>query len=185
MRGYLRNRPSRTQFKVASSSVKEFELGTPQGGVLSPFLFNVLMHSLLSLFPDVPGLTITCNADDICIHADTPQVLQRFLHSFCASSSLCGLIISSEKSRIFTLRNLRTLPAFTVGNSAIPVCTQYVYLGAPVRIYSATPVRQRVNPIVPDHLTHLQLLLAPLKWLLKNATGISIPVARTIYITFI
>ena len=91
----------------------------------------------------------------------------------------------TRKSRIFTLCNLRTLPAFTVGNSAISVCTQYVYLGAPVRIPSATPVRQRVHPIVHDLLTRMQQRLTPLKWFLNNATGISIPVARTIYTTFI
>lgn len=185
VREYLRNRTSRVLFKGAISSVEGFELGTPQGGVLSPFLYNVLMHRLLSLLPEVPGLTITCYADDICIHAHTPEILQHFLHSFYVSSSSCGLIISPEKSRIFTLRNPRTLPAFTVGNSAIPVCTQYVYLGAPVRIPSTTPTRQRVHPIVHDLLTRLQQRLTPLRWLLNNATGVSIPVARTIYITFI
>ncbi|XP_063858328.1 uncharacterized protein LOC135099751 [Scylla paramamosain] len=185
VREYLRNRTSRVLFKGASSTVQKFELGTPQGGVLSPFLFNILMHRMLSLLPDVPGITVTCYADDICIHAHTPAVLQHFLHSFSISSSLCGLIISPEKSRIFTLRNPRSLPAFTVGHSVIPVCTQYVYLGAPVRILSSTPARQRVHPVVRDLLTRLQLRLTPLQWLLNNATGVSIPVARTIYTAYI
>ena len=185
IREYLRNMTSRVLFKGAYSSTEGFELGTPQGGVLSPFLFNVLMHRLLSSLPEVPGLTITCYANDICIHAPTPEVLQQFLQPFYVSTSSCGLLISPTKSRIFTLRNPRTLPAFTVGNNPIPVCKQYVYLGAPVRILPASLTRQRVHPIVHDLLARLHLRLAPLKWLLNNATGISIYVARTIYTTFL
>ena len=105
----------------------------------------------------------------------TLAVLQHFLHSLYDSTSLCGLIISLDKSCIFTLLNPRTLPAFTMGNSVIPVCTQYVCLGAPVTILSSTPARPPVHPVVQDLLTRLQLRLTPLRWLLNNSTGVSIP----------
>ncbi|MPC28548.1 hypothetical protein E2C01_021757 [Portunus trituberculatus] len=107
------------------------------------------MHRMFSLLPDVPSITVTYYADDICIH------------------------------------NPGGLPAFPVGNSVIPVCTQYVYLGVPVRILSSTPARQRDHPVVHDLLTQLQLCLASLRWLLNNTTGVSIPVARTIYTAYI
>jgi len=185
IREYLRNRTSRVLFKGAYSSSKEFELGTPQGGVLSPFLFNVLMHRLLTLLPDVPGTTVSCYADDICVHSNSPADLQHFLLSFYESSSSCGLILSQEKSRIFSPRNPRTLPVFSAGNSVIPLCTQYSYLGAPVRVTPAIPARQRVHPLVSGLLHRLQQRFTPFKWLTNNATGISIPVARTLYIAFI
>ncbi|XP_076036221.1 uncharacterized protein LOC143022108 isoform X1 [Oratosquilla oratoria] len=185
IRGYLQNRNSRVLFKGAYSNTREFELGTPQGGVLSPFLFNILMHRFLSLLPDIDGTTITCYADDICIHSRSPQDMQRFLQSFHLSSSSCGLVISPEKSRILSFRPARTLPEFTVGNTIVPLCSQYLYLGAPVRITPSIPARQRVHPIVQDLLTRLQRRLTPLRWLTNNIAGVSIPVARTIYITFI
>ena len=185
IRGYLRNRTSRVLFKGVLSPAKDFDLGTPQGGVLSPFLFNVLVHRLLCLLPDVDDTTITCYADDICIHSSSSDGMQRFLNSFYESASKCGLIISSEKSRIFSSRLARNLPEFTLGNSIIPLCTQYLYLGAPVRITPSIPARQRVHPIVQDLLVRLQRRLTPLRWLTNPAAGISIPVARTIYITFI
>jgi len=72
VRGYLCNRTSHVLFKGVCSSYERFELGTPQGGVLSPFLFNILMHRLLSLLPTIPGTTVTCYADDICIHSTSP-----------------------------------------------------------------------------------------------------------------
>ncbi|XP_045106666.1 uncharacterized protein LOC123501726 [Portunus trituberculatus] len=185
IRAYLRDRTSCVLFKGVLSTTKNFELGTPQGGVLSPSLFNILMHRLLSLLPDVTDTTITCYADDICIHSNSPDDMQRFLQSFYVSASSCGLIISPEKSRTFSPRPARNLPEFTVGNNVIPLCTQYLYLGAPVRITPAIPARQRVHPIVQDLLARLQRRLAPLKWLTNYAARLSIPVARTFYIAFI
>jgi len=185
IRGYLSNRTSRVLFKGACSTSKELELGTPQGRVLSPFLFNVLMHGLLTLLPDIPGTTVTCYADDICVHSTSAADLQRFLQSFHESSSACGFILSPDKSRVFSPRGPRTLPVFTAGHSVIPPCTQYLYLGAPVRITPAIPARQRVHPIIQDLLHRLDQRFVPFKWLTNNAAGISIPLARTIYIAFI
>ncbi|XP_068229696.1 uncharacterized protein [Palaemon carinicauda] len=156
-----------------------------QWGVLSPFLFNILLHRLLSFLPNTDNTTITCCADDICIHSTSPDHLQRFLSSFYESASSCDLIISPGKSRIFSPRPARNLPEFTVGNNVVPLCTQYIYLGAPVQIAPSIPVRQRVHPIVQDLLARLQRRLTPLKWLTNYSAGVSIPVARTIYIAFI
>ena len=185
IRGYLCDRVSRVLFKGACSTYKRFELGTPQGGVLSPLLFNVLMHRLLSLLPVIPGTTIMCYADDICIHSTSPHDLQRFLHDFYVASISCGLLISPEKSRVLSSRNLRALPAFTLGGTVIPHCTQYTYLGAPVRVTPAIPARQRIHPIVKDLIGRLEPRFAPIKWLATKATGVSIPVARTLYKLFL
>ena len=97
----------------------------------------------------------------------------------------CGLIISPEKSRIFSSHNLRAMPAFTIGGNIIPHCTHNTYLGAPVRITPAIPARQRIHPIVKNLLDCLQSRFASVKWLATNATGVSIPVVRTLYILFL
>ncbi|XP_064086111.1 uncharacterized protein LOC135201165 [Macrobrachium nipponense] len=124
--------------------------------------------------------------DDICIHSTPLDHLQRFLSSFYESASSCGLIISPGKSRIFSPRPARNLPEFIVGNNVVPLCTQYIYLGAaPVRITPSIPARHRVHPIVQDLLARLQRRLTPLKWLTNYSAGVSIPVARNIYIAFI
>lgn len=54
IRSYLCKRSSRILYKGACSSFKSFEMGTPQGGVLSPFLYKVLLHRLLPLPSDIP-----------------------------------------------------------------------------------------------------------------------------------
>ena len=45
--GYLSNRRSQVPFKGALGDDQDFNLGTPQGGVLSPTPFNVLMLKLV------------------------------------------------------------------------------------------------------------------------------------------
>ena len=185
IKGYLTNRSSRVFFCGSYSSSRNFLLGTPQGGVLSPFLFNILMHRLLTTLPVVPGVTVTCYADDLCVHSSSPAHLQLFLHSFSQTSATCGLVVSPQKSRIFSCRPPATLPEFTLGDSVVPLCSQYCYLGAPVRISPVLPARRQPHPIVRDLLNRLQRRLRPLQWLTNNASGISIPVARTVYLTFI
>ena len=185
IRGYLSDRHSRVFFSGAYSPSREFHLGTPQGGVLSPFLFNILMHRLLTSLPDIPGTTITCYADDICIHSTSPRDLQLLLDSLSVASSQCGIIVSPEKSRIFSCRPHHTLPDFTIGRFVIPLCLQYSYLGAPVKISPALAARGQLHPIIRDLLARLQRRLKPLQWLTNHSSGISIPVARTVYIAFI
>ena len=64
-------------------------------------------------------------------------------------------------------------------------CWRHRFLTAPVKISTALPVRRQSHPIIHDLLAQLQGRLRPLHWLTNNSSGISIPVARTIYITFI
>jgi len=112
--------------------------------------------------------------------------LKIFRHSSMLSMHLLLPMVSSfpqTKSRIFSFRNLRALPEFTVSRNVIPHCTQYLYLGAPVRITPAIPARQRVHPIVKD-LDRLQQRFIPIKWFANNATGVSIPLARTLSIYY-
>ena len=93
IRGYLRNRTSRVLFHGASSTYRELELGTPQGGVLSPFLFSLLMHRLLTLLPDIPGTTVLCYViTSVCI----PPLLLTFNAFF----------------RLFMIRHLLVVSSF-------------------------------------------------------------------------
>ena len=66
IRDYLFNRTAQVWFQGAVSSEEVFELGTPQGGVLSPMLFNVLMDKIARYsFPQ--GTQVLIYADDILL----------------------------------------------------------------------------------------------------------------------
>ena len=109
-------------FSGVYSHSRSFHLGTPQEVVLSLLLLNILMHNWISSLPDIPGITITCYADDICAHCFTKQ----FLTSFSVAFSYCGIIVSPDKSRIFSCRPPQGLPNFTIGGTVISLCSQYL-----------------------------------------------------------
>ena len=45
---YLQNRKGCIKMQGAKSSMKNFDLGTPLGSCISPFLFNIIMNRLIS-----------------------------------------------------------------------------------------------------------------------------------------
>lgn len=55
----------------------------------------------------------------------------------------------------------------------------------PIRIPLSIPARQRVHPIVQDLPARLQRRLTSFKWLVTCVAGVSLPLARTVKITFI
>ena len=65
-KNYLMNRQARVRFQGTLSTYKDLENGTPQGGILSPYLFSLLMENLLNL--QLPrNVDIFIFADDVCV----------------------------------------------------------------------------------------------------------------------
>ena len=83
--------------------------GTPQGGVLSPILFNCAlenMHAALQSLPKVQANALQINhlqwADDLVLLANSEERMSALIN--CATKSLqrCGLHLNKEKSRLLT-----------------------------------------------------------------------------------
>ncbi|XP_076049533.1 uncharacterized protein LOC143030260 [Oratosquilla oratoria] len=58
------------------SEEETFELGTPQGGVPSPMLYNILMDKI-ARYEFTQGTKVIIYADDILIQCDTPKTLSK------------------------------------------------------------------------------------------------------------
>lgn len=65
--GCRSNQRSRVLYEKPCRTTKGFDLGKPQGGVLSQFLLSVLTCSLLSQLTDVYDTTVTY-AEHLCMH---------------------------------------------------------------------------------------------------------------------
>ena len=68
---YLRGRQTYVECRNAQSTFRKVRAGVPQGGVLSPILFNVYMSGL----PTPPdGIKLTSYADDCTSYASGPTI---------------------------------------------------------------------------------------------------------------
>ncbi len=83
--------------------------------------------------------------------------------------SLTVAYVSPDKSKIFSCRPPATLPDYTVGGTVISLCTQYCYLGAPVKISPVFHAGRQAHPLIRDLLDRLQRRLQPLQWLTNNS----------------
>ena len=111
--------------------------GCPQGGILSPFLWNLVVDDLLSLTPkDTPGY-LQAFADDIVSLAegnDLEVIWDRTRKTINTIINWCqtkDLTISALKTKIvmFTWNKKWTLRPIVVGNTTIELSTSAKFLG--------------------------------------------------------
>ena len=121
--------------------------GCPQGGILSPFLWNLVMDDLLNHSKNkIPG-DLQGFADDLCLLVSTNlpstgrpsadvyplrEATQRGLRAINAWCKSVGLKLSALKSQlvIFTHRkNITITDAIQVDGNPIPVCESTKFLG--------------------------------------------------------
>ncbi|XP_068241088.1 uncharacterized protein [Palaemon carinicauda] len=122
---YTRGREARVTFQGATSPFLPLENGTPQGGILSPFLFNVLVENLLLI--ELPqGIEMFIYADDICIvcpHSvrihNQSQKMQRALNAIVHECNELGLKINPLKTRAMAIKYFEPPPPLFIGNNPI------------------------------------------------------------------
>ena len=175
IRGYLSNRSASVLFHgVKSGNTRTFELGTPQGGVLSPMLFNVLMHTLISNLPLQRDEALICYADDICLKTTSKLRLQSLLTALTQKCIECGLIMSVEKTQILNRHKTQPFP-FTINNTVLKTCESYRYLG----------IETNDPKYISSLRERLYSRLKPLRVLTGKTFGLNVKLARTFYLAFI
>ena len=132
-RNYLKNRLARVKSQGVTSEYNQLIKGTPQGGILSPFLFNMLMKNIAYL--QLPKSTdIFIYADDVCVCVVVrgPRkvvTMQRALDIIAEKSAELGLKINIDKTKAMMLK-AATLQARLIFNQTTPQwVNQYMYLG--------------------------------------------------------
>lgn len=114
-------------FQGQRSESRKLQMGTRQGGVLSPTLFNVLMNVIVSAeYPE--GVTCLSYADDILLQANTHTAMQRSLDIVTEVCNRKDLVVSSEKTKPVTKKPERDKPLMLHGHKLKKVDC-YKYLG--------------------------------------------------------
>ena len=176
IRQYLSNRQARVYYGgYLTDREAEMDLGTPQGGVLSPFLFNVLMDKLISNIKLKPTDNIICYADDICLRSESLVDMQNLVTQLYESTLECGLVISVPKTKIMWPSD-SVDSRVTVGDTALTTCTSYKYLGITM------PLQDNYVSQLKQRLTQR---LRPLKALSGRYAGANVKICRMFYLSYI
>lgn len=115
IKAFLRDRTATLHFGTAcSDKITLGTCGTPQGAVLSPFLFNVAMYPLARKLSAIPHIRHAIYADDVTIWTRTGssdevvEALQRAADEVQRHARKNGLECSPAKSELFLM--CRKLP---------------------------------------------------------------------------
>ena len=131
LKNYTQDRQSRVRFQGHVSTYKTHENGTPQGGILSPLLFNILMEDLAKL--QLPNLVeIFIFADDIAIVARGPHKLtntQKALNTISNKCTELGLKINSNKTKAMAIKTPKPNTPLMLSNQPIEWVNHFMYLG--------------------------------------------------------
>ena len=129
---YLSERTARVRFQGRVSGPRNFENGTPQGGVLSPTLFNVLMECIVRT-PLHGNVTLLSYADDLALvctgRGDRVRRAQKALDSVTTACQDLGLRVSAEKSKAMAVLTASPEATLTIQGARLEWCAHYQYLG--------------------------------------------------------
>ena len=133
MREFLSNRAFKVYFEGHTSEEYKITAGVPQGSILSPLLFNIMLHDI----PKTPGISSAEYADDITIFAvgnnmgDLLQLIQSHLNKIQTWARSWGLKISTLKTKAIFFTNKRNInpPPLTLGGITLDYVVEAKYLG--------------------------------------------------------
>ena len=176
-KNYILNREARVRFQGITSSFKPFENGTPQGGILSPYLFNILIENLLQI--QLPfGVEIFIFADDICIVARGPARVSRMQAALRLIQEECtrlGLKINTAKTCAMAIKSPTPAAQITLSNQPIQWVQQATYLGI------VLDTKLSFQPEVQYLRDRAKTRLAPLQRMCTLDAGIGLHVLKTFY----
>jgi len=131
VKDYLSNRKARVRFQGHTSDFYPFENGTPQGGLLGPFLFNLLIVKLVEIpFPN--NTHLLAYADDLQLVVTgrnryvNAQLALNLLESTCKE---LGLKINSNKTKALQIRRHINLQNLYIGNLPLDWVNSHKCLG--------------------------------------------------------
>ena len=170
---YLRDRSAQVWYQGFLSNEYRLELGSPQGGPLSPFFFNVVMNRVArELYPD--GVHAIIYADDILLQGQTTVGLQAALDTLGDTCRSLGLVINREKKVQSKVRGV----SLSLEGQELERVDVYKYLGVYVGFG-----KQFKDAEVDYLLTLCRARLQPMRALAASGVGVGPEILRMMYIS--
>ena len=181
---YFENRKIKVQSDGAISNEILLTAGTPQGAVLSPLLFNIMLSDI----PINEDVDIYVYADDIsvsCIDSDVDrakQKMQIYLRQFSLWAETWGLIINPQKTFVqhFTRKRNISCPLLRIQNKVIEYKKSQKLLGVILDSPRLT-YKPHIDYLRQDCIRRIDLM----KTISSAAWGASSTKLRQFYVSYI
>lgn len=159
------------------STKEELDLGTPQGGVLSPTLFNVLMMPLAEM--QIPkDCQIVVYADDVLLQSQSYEGMKVLLRKISKICLLLGLEISYSKTKAM-YEGRGNHNSLSINGIELEYVKGYKYLGTIVGKKVAKNLEvERIVGICRERLR-------PMRALAMGEKGVNSCILRRMYIGFV
>ena len=129
---FLTDRHFKVYFEGSYSSTRPITTGVPQGAILSPTLFNVMISDI----PRVRNVYVSEYADDILIYATgwnlghLRRIIQQQIDSFLDWTRKWGFILNPSKSKAMSFSLLQHVPPkLSVDGTDLEYVSSHKYLG--------------------------------------------------------
>ena len=154
LESYLGDRKSVVRVEGHFSDETSIEAGVPQGAILSPLLFNLMISDI----PSHPDITLHIYADDITIVCsksttkETKEILQKYLNDLSRWCDEWGLTISPSKTfmQMYTRKRISS-PILRINQNVIQYKREIRLLGlifdSPLLSWKAHIEDTRINCI--------------------------------------
>ena len=171
---YLRNRRARVRFQGATSPLNHLKNGVPQGAVLSPFLFNAVVATLIGRLKanmnarQRKSSSILCYADDIAIVCYSSENVQQLtLKVFQLLTDTCrdlGLKISAAKTKAMLMFSDQPVVPLQATDLTVDWVDTFDYLG--IRLDHRLTMRPLLQMVASRMTSRLLLMnrISGLDW---------------------
>ena len=180
---FLKNRPNKVTYNGSLSETFISQAGTPQGSVLSPSLFNLMLQDIpkndsIQLYIYADDVSISCTDADINTARRNIQSYMKTLLKWCEE---WGLKLNHDKTYIqYFSKKAKSYPIVRIENRAIKYKKTHKVLGM---VLDSPKLSWR------DHLVYLvsdcQRRLDLMKILSSPVWGASLKILRQHYIAYI
>ncbi|XP_064479134.1 uncharacterized protein LOC135392346 [Ornithodoros turicata] len=169
IKSYIENRSIYINTPDGASSLHDVHRGVPQGGILSPTLFNMTLITLPSQLDK--RIRLSAFADDVCVwtaHTCVSVISRRLQSAMCTTEHYLkqrGLEISQEKTVLLPFtRKLFTKDRVFIDKKPIQIVPSHTFLGVKIdRFLTWGPEIENIKRKTAPYSNVLRTLAGP-KW---------------------
>ena len=129
---WISNRSAYVKLQGIKSNTHGLQCGVPQGSILSPIVFNVLVHVLINNVEPVKGVQVITYADDIVAIANQSQPyqsIQKYINQLQQSASKLGFMFAPNKTAAMAFHSRSAVQPLYINDIPIQFRKTYKYLG--------------------------------------------------------